>query len=150
MKKATTIKSKAATSKASSAKSVPPIGHGVGRRKSAVARVWIRPGSGKIKVNGKDYTIYFDTEITRLSASQTNRIVPVSSTMDVEASIAGGGRCGQADALKLGIARALLSHDETLRPTLRQNGLITVDSRRKERKKYGQKAARRKFQFVKR
>jgi len=132
--------------KASSA----PLGHGVGRRKSAVARVWLRRGSGAIVINGSDFQEYFDTEVARLAASAPSRILPVCSNYDVEANVVGGGLSGQADAVKLGIARALLAIDETVRPLLRQHGLLTVDSRLKERKKYGQKGARRKFQFVKR
>ena len=128
----------------------PSIGHGVGRRKSCVARVWLKRGNGNIVVNGKKYTEYFDTEVAQLAASTPFRIVPIASAFDVEINVQGGGLNGQADAVKLGIARALLETDETLRPTLRQHGLLTVDSRLKERKKYGQKAARRRFQFVKR
>ncbi len=127
-----------------------PTAHGVGRRKSSVARIWLRPGKGSILVNGKDFKEYFDTEITRLKASTPFRIAPKELAYDVEANVAGGGLCSQADAIKLGIARALVSTDELLRPLLRQHDLLTVDSRVKERKKYGQKAARRKFQFVKR
>jgi small subunit ribosomal protein S9 len=153
MKKATTSKAPKApaVAKAPKAKkaSLPPLAHGVGRRKSSVARVWLRKGSGKIRVNGKDLIEYFDTEITRLAASTPLRIIP-GIAYDFDANIVGGGRTGQADALKLGIARALVSIDEELRPKLRENNLLTVDSRIKERKKYGQKAARRKFQFVKR
>lgn len=127
-----------------------PLAHGVGRRKSSIARVWLRAGKGAIQVNGKDFKDYFKTEVTRLAASTPFRVIPVESQFDIEANISGGGHCAQADALKLGISRALLSVDEKLRPTLRQHDLLTVDSRVKERKKYGQKAARRKFQFVKR
>jgi small subunit ribosomal protein S9 len=131
-------------------KSVAPLAHGVGRRKSSVARVWLRAGKGAIVVNGKDFKEYFDTEITRLRASTPFRVIPVESQFDVEANVNGGGICSQADAIKLGISRALVSIDEGLRLALRQHDLLTVDSRVKERKKYGQKAARRKFQFVKR
>ena len=143
---------KAATKK----KAVPkasagaPLAHGVGRRKTAVARVWLRKGSGKIRVNGKDYTNYFDTEVARLDAATIFRVMPTSGNYDVEANICGGGLFAQAGALKLGIARALVEQDETVRPALRKHGLLTVDSRMKERKKYGQRGARRKFQFTKR
>lgn len=145
MKKAT----KAPKSAKSAAVSQPPIAHGVGRRKSSVARVWLRRGTGKIRVNGKEFTEYFDTEITRLAASTPFRMIP-GSAYDVVANVNGGGSTGQADAIKLGIARAMVSVDEGLRIVLREHDLLTVDSRVKERKKYGQKAARRKFQFVKR
>lgn len=130
--------------------SVAPKSHGVGRRKSSIARVWLRPGKGAILVNGKDFKEYFDTEITRLKASTPFRVMQADLGYDVEVNVIGGGLCSQADAIKLGIARALVEADETLRPALRQHDLLTVDSRLKERKKYGQKAARRKFQFVKR
>lgn len=127
-----------------------PLAHGVGRRKSAVARIWLRRGKGNVVVNGKDYKEYFDTEITRLAIEVPFAIYTKGSLYDVEANVSGGGSTGQADAIKLGIARAFLETNQELRPMLRESGLLTVDSRLKERKKYGQKAARRKFQFVKR
>lgn len=130
--------------------SVPPIAHGVGRRKSAVARAWLRRGAGKITVNGLDFKTYFDTDFSRRSASMPFLVCPVGTNYDVEINLAGGGKFGQADAVKLAIARCFVLLDETLRPLLRQHGLLSVDDRLKERKKYGQKAARRKFQFVKR
>lgn len=129
---------------------VSPLAHGVGRRKSSVARVWLRAGKGTIIVNGKDFKEYFDTEIARLKASAPFRLVPMESQFDIEANVNGGGTYSQADAVKLGIARALVAVNEGLRPALRQHDLLTVDSRLKERKKYGRKAARRRFQFVKR
>ncbi len=135
--------------KVAKAAKVAPV-HGVGRRKSAVARVWLRPGKGKITVNGKVYTEYFDTEVTRKSAASVLAACASASKYDTEATIEGGGLAGQADALKLGFARALVSIDESSRAALKEAGLLTVDSRLKERKKYGRKAARRGFQFVKR
>lgn len=142
------------TSKAPATKAsvrVPaPLAHGVGRRKSCVARVWLRAGKGAITINGKDYKDYFVTEVARLRATTPFRVLPIESQFDIEANVNGGGIYAQADAVKLGIARALLSANESFRPVLRQHDLLTVDSRLKERKKYGQKAARRKFQFVKR
>lgn len=149
------IKAKATTTKTTTpktvkARSVAPIAHGVGRRKSSVARVWLRPGKGIISVNGKDFKEYFDTEVTRLDASKPFRVMSAELNFDVQANVVGGGNCSQAGAVQLGIARALLATNEALRPMLRQHELLTVDSRVKERKKYGQKAARRKFQFVKR
>lgn len=127
-----------------------PLGHGVGRRKSAIARVWLRRGSGKVVVNDKQSDSYFQTEMTRADVVRPFAVAPMSASYDVFARVTGGGLCAQAGAVKLGIARAFLDVDATLRPVLRQNDLLTVDARNKERKKYGQKGARRKFQFVKR
>jgi small subunit ribosomal protein S9 len=127
-----------------------PLAHGVGRRKKSVARIWLRRGSGKISVNGLPHMEYFDSNITRDAAATPFRICPVAANYDVVVRVVGGGKNGQADAVKLGIARAMVDMDENLRQVMRQHGLLTVDSRNKERKKYGQKAARRKFQFVKR
>lgn len=126
-----------------------PIGHGVGRRKSAVARVWLRRGKGNILVNGKDYKQYFDTEITRMDAYRPFVVVP-DAGYDVEANVEGGGVYAQADAISLGISRAMVELNQEIKSVLRKAGLLTCDSRVKERKKPGQKAARRKFQFVKR
>lgn len=123
---------------------------GVGRRKSSVARVFLSQGAGKIEVNGRSSQEYFDTDVNRNLLEIPLKLTGTDKTVDIMANVQGGGLAGQADAIKLGIARALLSLDENLKPLLRQNGLLTVDDRIKERKKYGQKAARRKFQFVKR
>ncbi len=141
--------SKAAAKKASSG-SKQPVSHAIGRRKKAVARVWLRRGKGTIVINGRKLEDYFDTDITRLTATLPFRVLPISSNYDVQANVGGGGLWGQAGAIQLGIARAFVAMDEAIRPLLRQHGLLTVDARTKERKKYGQKAARRKFQFVKR
>ena len=127
-----------------------PLAHAVGRRKSAVARIWLRRGKGGIVVNGKDYVEYFDTETTRIAAAFPLTIYTQSSLYDVEVNVCGGGLSAQADAIKLGISRAYLETNEELRPLLKEYKLLKVDSRVKERKKYGQKAARRGFQFVKR
>ena len=125
--------------------------HGVGRRKSSVARVWMKKGSGKVVVNEKPLDEYFDTEVTRLDASTSIKVcLGTASKYDIKVNIFGGGKCSQAGAVKLGIARALISLDPELRPALKKQKLLTVDSRVKERKKYGQRGARRKFQFVKR
>ena len=124
--------------------------HGVGRRKSAVARVWLKNGKGNIVINGKDYISYFDTDVTRSKVSFPLKVLNLTKKFDINVNVSGGGPVGQSDAVKLGISRALLSFDEKFRSILRKNDLLTVDSRIKERKKYGQKAARRKFQFVKR
>lgn len=131
-------------------RSVKPLAHGVGRRKSSVARIWLRPGKGNVVVNGIDFKEYFNTEVARLRVEAPFKVLPIALAYDFEVNVGGGGIYSQADAIKLGIARALLANDETFRPVLRQHDLLTVDSRVKERKKYGQKAARRKFQFVKR
>jgi small subunit ribosomal protein S9 len=128
-----------------------PIAHGVGRRKSAVARVWLKRGKGKLTVNDKDHLQYFSTDLTRMTAVIPLKVYPQAANLyDIVANVSGGGFTAQADAVKLGIARALVELNEEIRPLLRQHDLLTVDSRIKERKKYGQKAARRKFQFVKR
>ncbi len=126
------------------------LAHGTGRRKTSVARAWFRRGRGKVRVNTNDITQYFDTKLDALMAETPMRLVPISSNYDIKVTVRGGGKVSQADAVKLAIARGLLQLDETLRPLLRENGLLTVDSRVKERKKPGQKGARRKFQFVKR
>jgi len=128
-----------------------PLAHAVGRRKASVARVWLRRGSGNIIVNDKVYTEYFDTDVARLAAYQPFEVYPTGAKhYDVTANVRGGGLRGQADAIKLAISRALLKENETIKPILKEYKLLTVDSRLKERKKYGQKGARRKFQFVKR
>jgi small subunit ribosomal protein S9 len=126
------------------------LGHGVGRRKKAVARVYLKLGSGQIMVNGKPSDEYFDTVVVRTAVRSPFVAVPAAMRYDVFAHVEGGGMTGQADAVKLGIARALLQADAEVKAVLRQSGLLTVDDRVKERKKYGRKAARRSFQFVKR
>ena len=127
-----------------------PVASGTGRRKSAVARVWLRRGKGNMTVNGLPFNEYFDTELSRQDATVPFRVVQEALRFDVDVNISGGGKVAQADAVKLGFARALVSIYENLRSVLRENKLLSVDSRVKERKKYGQKGARRKFQFVKR
>ena len=124
--------------------------HGVGRRKSAVARVWLKPGKGAISVNGLEHTTYFDTDVTRSKITVPLALTNHVKSFDIKVNVVGGGRTGQADAIKLGIARALLTVDDTLRPVLKKHGLLTVDARVTERKKPGQPGARKKFQFVKR
>lgn len=131
-------------------KSNSPVSHSVGRRKTAVARIWLRRGNGKIVVNNKDYTEYFDTDVSILSAATPFRVCPAGTNYNVQATVHGGGKKAQADAVKLGIARALVNLDATFRTAFRKDKLLTVDSRQVERKKYGQRGARRKFQFVKR
>jgi small subunit ribosomal protein S9 len=127
-----------------------PATHGVGRRKAAVARVWARPGKGSIVVNGKEYKSYFDTELSLHKIIFPLKVTGLASSTDINVNVFGGGLKSQAEAIQLGIARAILAANESIRKVLRQHNLLTVDSRVKERKKYGQKAARRRFQFVKR
>jgi len=127
-----------------------PLSHGVGRRKRSVARVWLRRGKGTVTVNGKASDVHFDTDFNRAQVALPLSLLPTGVTYDVDVNVRGGGTTTQAAAVKLGIARALLASDESMRPRLRKHRLLSVDSRVKERKKYGQRGARRKFQFVKR
>jgi small subunit ribosomal protein S9 len=140
--------SKAAPKAAAAKNSV--IAHGVGRRKKSVARAWLRRGQGRIVVNGLEANVYFDTDRMRLALGMPFLACPIAYNYDMEINVGGGGKVGQADATKLAISRALIQNDEALRAALKKYKLLSVDSRIKERKKYGQKAARRKFQFVKR
>lgn len=140
---------KAKTTRVAAVKNAP-FAHGVGRRKSSVARVWVKKGKGEIVVNGKPVDQYFTVDAARLDAKASFQVVPLSSGMLFDINVEGGGYMSQAGAVRLGIARALVKFDETLKPELKKHGFISVDSRVKERKKYGQKAARRKFQFTKR
>ncbi|MGC8549498.1 MAG: 30S ribosomal protein S9 [Acidobacteriaceae bacterium] len=124
--------------------------YGTGRRKSAIARVFLRPGSGNFTVNGKPFETYFVTEQQRVSARKSLALTETLATFDVVTTVNGGGVAAQADAVKMGSARALLEFNAELRKTLKTEGLLTRDSRIKERKKYGQKGARKRFQFSKR
>ena len=124
--------------------------YGTGRRKSAIARVFLRPGTGQWKVNDKGFEEYFVTEQQRASAKRTLVVADLASSFDVVVSCKSGGVSSQADAVKMGIARALLEFNPELRKTLKAEGLLTRDARVKERKKYGQKGARKRFQFSKR
>jgi small subunit ribosomal protein S9 len=124
--------------------------YGTGRRKTSVARVYLRPGSGDYKVNGRSFAEYFVTEAQRASARQPLLSTDTASSFNVVANVSGGGVNGQADAMKLGIARALMQFNAELRKKLKAEGMVTRDSRGKERKKYGQKGARKRFQFSKR
>jgi small subunit ribosomal protein S9 len=124
--------------------------YGTGRRKSAIARVFLRPGSGEFKVNDKAFDAYFVTEQQRVAAKRPLALTETTATFDVVTRVAGGGVNAQADAVKMGIARALLEFNTELRKTLKSDGLLTRDARAKERKKYGQKGARKRFQFSKR
>jgi small subunit ribosomal protein S9 len=124
--------------------------YGTGRRKTSVARVYLRPGSGEYKVNGRPFNEYFVTEAQRASARQPLISTDTAATFNVVANVSGGGVNGQADAMKLGLARALMQFNAELRKKLKSEGMVTRDSRGKERKKYGQKGARKRFQFSKR
>ena len=124
--------------------------YGTGRRKSAIARVFLRPGSGEFSVNKKAFEVYFVTAQQRASAKRSLGIADIGETFDVITTVRGGGVMAQADAVKLGFARALMVFNPELRKTLKAEGLVTRDSRGKERKKYGQKGARARFQFSKR
>jgi small subunit ribosomal protein S9 len=124
--------------------------YGTGRRKSAIARVFLRPGTGEWKVNGKKFDEHFVTEQQRVSAKRTLAVAELASNFDVLANVSGGGVSAQADAVKMGVARALIEFNPELRKTLKAEGLLTRDARVKERKKYGQKGARKRFQFSKR
>ncbi len=124
--------------------------YGTGRRKTSVARVYLRPGSGDYKVNGRPFNEYFVTEAQRSSARQPLLSTDTATSFNVVANVSGGGVNGQADAMKLGLARALMQFNAELRKKLKTEGMVTRDSRGKERKKYGQKGARKRFQFSKR
>jgi len=124
--------------------------YGTGRRKTAIARVYLRPGSGEVKVNGKPFDQYFVTEAQRASARAPLASTETSANFNIVANVSGGGVNGQADAMKLGLARALMQFNAELRKKLKSEGMVSRDSRGKERKKYGQKGARKRFQFSKR
>jgi small subunit ribosomal protein S9 len=131
-------------------KAQTPKNWGTGRRKTAVARVRLAAGTGKIVVNGRPFENYFPVESMRMAASQPLTTAGLADKYDATISVSGGGLNGQAGAVRLGIARALLTIDANLRSALRAEGLLTRDSRMRERKKYGQPGARKRFQFSKR
>ena len=124
--------------------------YGTGRRKRAIARVYLRPGSGEFKVNGRPFEQYFVTPAQRASAKQPLLSTETAGSFNVTVRVDGGGVNGQADAVKLGIARALMIFNLELRKKLKGEGLVSRDARSKERKKYGQKGARKRFQYSKR
>jgi small subunit ribosomal protein S9 len=124
--------------------------YGTGRRKTSTARVFLRPGTGILTVNHKSFEDAFPTEAHRNQIKQPLTVTETSDKFDVLATIAGGGIAGQAGALRLGIARALVKYNLELRSRLKKEGFLTRDARIKERKKYGQKGARKRFQFSKR
>lgn len=124
--------------------------YGTGRRKSAIARVWLKPGEGKMVVNKRNLDEYFGGDVLKMLIKNPLKITNNLGKFDVVVTVKGGGISGQAGAITHGISRALLQLDESLRSKLRKANLLTRDSRIKERKKYGQKGARKKFQFSKR
>ena len=124
--------------------------YGTGKRKSSIARVWLKPGSGKITVNQKDIDDYFGRETSKMIVKQPLELTENVDKFDIYVTVRGGGDSGQAGAIKHGITKALLEVDAAMRGVLKKAGYITRDSRVKERKKYGKAAARRSFQFSKR
>jgi small subunit ribosomal protein S9 len=127
-----------------------PNTYGTGRRKSAIARVWVTPGEGNITINGRDFKEYLGRPVLEILVKGPLVHLALDGRFDINARTKGGGITGQAGAVRLGIARALLEVDEEFRKDLRAGGFLTRDPRVKERKKYGRKKARRGFQFVKR
>ena len=123
---------------------------GTGRRKSAVARVRLSTGTGKLVVNGRAFENYFPTESLRVVACQSLTVTGTADKLDAQITVTGGGPTGQAGAVRHGLARALIALDANLRPVLKAEGLLTRDPRMKERKKYGQPGARKRFQYSKR
>jgi small subunit ribosomal protein S9 len=124
--------------------------YGTGRRKTSVARVWVRPGSGRIVVNRRAFEEYFPRETLRMIIAQPLEVTGTNGQVDILATVAGGGPTGQAGAVRHGLARALARLDEKFRQPLKKAGLLTRDPRMRERKKYGQPGARQKFQYSKR
>ena len=124
--------------------------YATGRRKTSTARVFLRPGTGTITVNHREFERYFPTDALRTQVKRPLTVTETGEKFDVLATVAGGGVNGQAGAIKLGIARALVDYNAELRKQLKKDGLLTSDSRIKERKKYGLAGARKRFQFSKR
>jgi small subunit ribosomal protein S9 len=124
--------------------------YATGKRKTAVARVWIMPGAGKITVNSRPADEYFVRETNQMLMRQSLELLELLDQYDVRATVAGGGHSAQAEAVRHGVARALIAADPERRPTLKRAGFLTRDARKKERKKYGQPGARKRFQYSKR
>jgi len=124
--------------------------YGTGRRKTSTARVYLRPGTGEFKVNKKTFEQYFPNQALRMIIRQPLTLTDTANKFDIFVNVAGGGPAGQAGAVRHGITRALMEFNGDLRPALKGAGLVTRDPRAKERKKYGQKGARKRFQFSKR
>ena len=124
--------------------------YGTGRRKTSTARVYLRPGAGEMRVNRKTFEDYFPNQALRMIIRQPLTLTETANKFDIIVNVAGGGPAGQAGAIRHGITRALMEFNNELRPALKHAGLVTRDPRIKERKKYGQKGARKRFQFSKR
>lgn len=124
--------------------------YGTGRRKTAQARVFLRPGSGEVTINGRSFEDFFPNRVLRMVVRQPLLVTETDEKFDILATVIGGGAAGQAGAMRHGISRALLEFNAELRGRLKSAGLLTRDPRKKERKKYGQKGARARFQFSKR
>ena len=124
--------------------------HGTGRRKESIARVFLRAGAGKFTVNGREVNSYFPNHAWKHDATEPLKFTNLADQVDVVVTAHGGGTGGQAGAVRMGLSRAIARFNPELRPALRKNGFLTRDSRMKERKKYGQKGARKRFQFTKR
>jgi small subunit ribosomal protein S9 len=124
--------------------------YGTGRRKTSVARVYLRPGSGKIVVNRRDFDDYFPNQVLKMVIRQPLLLTETADKFDILVNVDGGGPTGQAGAIRHGISRALLEYNGELRPQLKAVGFLTRDARKVERKKYGQPKARKRFQFSKR
>jgi len=124
--------------------------YATGRRKEAVARVWLMPGSGKVTINKRDIDSYFGRATSKMILRQPLALTEQNGKFDVYANVCGGGLSGQAEAIKLGVTRALMKVNPSFRPSLKAAGYVTRDPRAKERKKYGQRGARARFQFSKR
>ena len=123
---------------------------GTGRRKASIARVVLTPGTGKITVNSREFNDYFPRETDRILIMQPLRLTALETKFDMDVRVVGGGATGQAGALRMGLARAIIAHDINAKPVLKKNSCLTRDSRMKERKKPGLKGARKRFQWVKR
>ena len=124
--------------------------YGTGRRKTAAARVYLRPGTGDMSINGRTLDVYFPNEVLKMVIKQPLLLTETAERFNIYVRVAGGGSAGQAGAIRHGISRALLEYNGELRDRLKSAGLLTRDPRKKERKKYGQKGARARFQFSKR
>lgn len=124
--------------------------YATGKRKNAIARVWVSPGSGNIIVNSTTADEYFERETSRMVVRQSLELIEVLDQYDVKATVSGGGHSAQAEAMRHGISRALIAIDPERRPALKRAGFLTRDARKKERKKYGQPGARKRFQYSKR
>ena len=126
------------------------VPHGTGRRKTSTARVYLRPGTGAITVNKREFDTYFPNEALQMIIRQPLRLTETTEKFDIVVNVLGGGTAGQAGAVRHGITRALMEYNADLRSSLKKAGLVTRDPRKKERKKYGQKGARKRFQYSKR